>query len=167
MTVRSSKFKSLFSSKKQDWRTPKALYRQLDAEFNFDFDPCPVNPSFNGLVVAWKDRNFVNPPYNEVEKWIQKGFFEFKKGKLVVFLVAARTDTKWFHRYVLPHAKEIRFLKGRLKFSGCKDSAPFPSMVIVFGERKEPFANRKTLSFSLYPSTTTTTTQQQHTYNNS
>jgi len=130
-----SKFTSLFSSKRQDWRTPEALYRQLDAEFNFDFDPCPVNPSFDGLLIGWRKRNFVNPPFNEVAKWIKKGFNESLKGKLVVFLVAARTDSPWFHRYVLPYAKEVRFLKGRLKFSECKEPAPFPSMVVVFNGR--------------------------------
>jgi len=129
------KFSSLFASKKQDWRTPEALYRQLDAEFHFNFDPCPTDPTFNGLHIAWKERNFVNPPYSEVARWVQKGFNESLKGKLVVFLVAARTDTQWFHKYALKYATEIRFIKGRLKFRGAKDSAPFPSCVIVFDGR--------------------------------
>ena len=122
----------LFSSQKQNWRTPERFYKELDQEFHFDFDPCPANPTFNGLQIPWKDRNFVNPPYRDVAKWIKKGVGETKLGKLVVFLVAARTDAPWFHEYVLPYAKEIRFIKGRLRFSGHKGPAPFPSMIIVF-----------------------------------
>ena len=124
--------KTLFSSLTDDWNTPDSLYKRLDDEFNFNFDPCPSNPTFNGLMIDWKERNFINPPFKQVAKWIKKGYEESFKGKLCVFLVASRTDTKWFHKYVLPFAKEIRFIKGRLKFSGYKNSAPFPSCVIIF-----------------------------------
>jgi site-specific DNA-methyltransferase (adenine-specific) len=127
----------LFSSLKQDWKTPKEFYEGLKKEFNFDFDPCPVNPTFNGLEIEWGKRNFINPPYNEVSKWIKKGYEESLKGKLCVFLTASRTDTRWFHDYVLPYAKEIRFIKGRLKFDDYNNSAPFPSVVIVFDGRKK------------------------------
>jgi len=127
--------KVMFSSLRQDWRTPKKLYTGLNQEFNFDFDPCPPNPKTDGLNVAWGQRNYVNPPYSEVSKWIEKGVEESLKGKLVVFLTASRTDTRWFHDYALKYAKEIRFIKGRLKFSGYKNSAPFPSCVIIFDGR--------------------------------
>lgn len=128
----------LFSSARHDWRTPKAIYEDLNGEFNFNFDPCPPNPSFDGLQIEWKERNFVNPPFRDVAKWIAKGYEESVKGKLVVFLVASRTDTRWFHDYVLPHAKEIRFIKGRLLFGDPKDvskRAPFPSCIIIFDGR--------------------------------
>jgi site-specific DNA-methyltransferase (adenine-specific) len=108
----------------------------LDIEFDFDMDPCPVNSTFDGLQVQWwGERNFINPPYKDVAEWIKKGYEESLKGKLCVFLVAARTDTRWFHNIVLPYAKEIRFIKGRLKFSGSKNSAPFPSMIVIFDGR--------------------------------
>jgi site-specific DNA-methyltransferase (adenine-specific) len=77
-----------FSSLRLDWKTPKAVYQVLDAEFSFDFDPCPVNPQFDGLSVEWGESNFVNPPYGrELPKWIEKGFKEWRKGKTVVFLI--------------------------------------------------------------------------------
>lgn len=124
----------MFSSLKQDWKTPKDFYEGLNKEFNFDFDPCPPNPNFNGLYVDWKNSNFINPPYNEIAKWLAKGYQEVLKRKNCVFLIPSRTDTKWWHEYVMK-ADEIRFIKGRLKFSGHKNSAPFPSCIVVFRSR--------------------------------
>ncbi len=127
--------KILFSSQRSNWRTPKKFYQELDKEFDFDFDPCPPNPEFNGLKMKWKERNFVNPPYGrEIGKWLKKGFQEAKNGKLVVFLIPSRTDTKWWHDFVMK-ANEIRFIKGRLKFDDFKNSAPFPSCVVIFKSR--------------------------------
>lgn len=121
-----------FSSVNMKWQTPDDTYGELNKEFNFDFDPCPVNPQFDGLSVSWGRSNFVNPPYgNALGLWIKKGFEEAQKGKTVVFLIPSRTDTKWWHNYVMK-ANEIRFIKGRLKFKGAKNSAPFPSAIIIF-----------------------------------
>jgi site-specific DNA-methyltransferase (adenine-specific) len=104
----------------------------LNDEFQFTFDPCPSNPTFDGLSVEWGESNFVNPPYGrKIGKWLKKGFEESKKGRVVVFLIPSRTDTKWWHDYVMK-AKEIRFIKGRLKFKGATNSAPFPSAVVIF-----------------------------------
>ena len=128
--------KGLMSSIKQDWTTPKDFYNKLNKEFNFDFDPCPTNPSFDGLKIEWKERNFVNPPYNSQKDWILKAIEESKKGKLSVLLIPARTDTKVFHEYIYGKY-EIRFIKGRLKFGGGKGSAPFPSMLVIIKELKE------------------------------
>jgi len=122
---------NLFKSQRLDWNTPKAVYQILDAEFNFDFDPCPKNPKFNGLEIEWKKKNFVNPPYGrEIVDWVNKGIEEFKKGKTIVFLIASRTDTIWWHK-LMNHASEIRFIKGRLKFDDHKNSAPFPSAIVI------------------------------------
>ena len=137
-----------FSSLRQDGKTPKDLYEKLDQEFNFDFDPCPLNTHvklentlfpeenvtevYNGLTVEWGKSNFVNPPYSDIKEWIEKSYLEYTKGKIIVLLVPSRTDTKWFHKYVLPYASEIRFCKGRLRFGDAKNSAPFPSMIIIF-----------------------------------
>lgn len=122
---------NLFKSFRLNWRTPKAVFQVLDAEFDFDFDPCPSDPSFDGLVVDWGERSFVNPPYGrEIVKWVDKAVDEYGRGKLVVMLVASRTDTRWWHK-LMREACEIRFIKGRLKFDDQANSAPFPSAIII------------------------------------
>ncbi len=135
--------RGLFSSIRTDWKTPKALYQALDAEFCFDYDPCPTVPKINGLVGDWGNINFVNPPYGrEIKKWIQKGYLEFLKGKTVVFLLPSRTDTAWWHDFVMK-ATEIRFIRGRLKFDDQKNPAPFPSAIAVFKSDKYGKQNRQ------------------------
>jgi len=126
----------LFTSLRGDWKTPRTLYQALEAEFNFDFDPCPVKANFNGLETDWGSVNFVNPPYGRhITKWIQKGYEQYLKGKTVVFLIPSRTDTRWWHDYIL-NADEIRFIRGRLKFDDQKNPAPFPSAIVVFRPKK-------------------------------
>jgi len=128
--------RGLFTSLRGDWKTPKALYQALDAEFNFDFDPCPPKPKIDGLQTEWGNKNFVNPPYGrEINKWIQKGFLESLKGKTVVFLIPSRTDTRWWHSYIMK-ADEIRFIRGRLRFDDQKNSAPFPSAIAIFKTKR-------------------------------
>lgn len=125
----------LFKSQKLDWKTPDEVYKQLDKEFNFDFDPCPSGKLQFGksaFSLLWGKSNFVNPPYGRtIGKWLAKGYEESQDGKIVVFLIPSRTDTKWWHNYVMK-ADEIRFIKGRLKFKGAKHSAPFPSAIVIF-----------------------------------
>ena len=124
------------------WKTPKYVYDYLDREFFFIFDPCPSNPQWNGLKMKnWSAMNFVNPPYGrkELPKWIKKGIEEQKKKHYSVFLIPSRTDTKWFYK-MFENASEIRFVVSRIKFVGAKNSAPFPSMIVVFGP-KERFNN--------------------------
>ncbi len=130
--------KVLFSSASEEWATPSDVYAILDAEFHFDFDPCPLWGNVDGLAslfVPWAGRRvFCNPPYgNKMHKWLQRGL----EADLAVFLIPARTDTRWFHEIVLPKAKEIRFIKGRLKFGGAENSAPFPSMIVVFQQHEK------------------------------
>lgn len=133
----------LFSSKSEVWATPQYLFDRLDAEFHFTLDPCalPENakctkyftPDDDGLKQDW-DRNtvFCNPPYGrKIGDWVKKCHDEWKKGCTVVLLIPARTDTKYFHEYIY-HKAEIRFLKGRLKFGKATNSAPFPSMIVVY-----------------------------------
>ena len=123
--------KGLFTSLRLDWRTPQALYQELDEEFHFDHDPCPYSASLDGLVMPWGKRNFVNPPYGrQVGKWVKRGWEVAHEGALVVMLLAARTDTRWFHDYILGQS-EIRFIKGRLHFDE-KGPAPFPSAIVIF-----------------------------------
>jgi len=123
----------MFSKKTDDWSTPKDFYQELDKEFNFDFDPCPLRSTTDGLSIDWNGSVFINPPYSNIKAFLEKGITELSKGnaKQLVYLVPARTDTKWFHDLVY-NKSEIRFIKGRLKFGDSKNSAPFPSMLIIF-----------------------------------
>lgn len=128
-------------SKSDSWSTPSTIKQKLQDEFNFDdFDPCPLNdnPDFDGLKIEWANKVFVNPPYSKLKTtkkgglgWIEKGHQEAQKGKLIVFLIPARTDTKWFHEIILKNNYEVRFIKGRLKFGDKKGSAPFPSILVI------------------------------------
>ena len=132
----------MFSSKTDLWETPKDLFDKLNNEFHFTLDVCatPENAkcdSFytkeqDGLSQPWKGVVWCNPPYGkQIGSWVRRGFFASLSGNTVVMLLPARTDTRWFHEYIYGKA-EIRFIRGRLKFGGSKNSAPFPSMVVVF-----------------------------------
>lgn len=140
--------KALFSSQRSDWETPQDLFERLDEEFHFTLDPvaseeCHKCSRFftekqDGLLQPWTgERVFCNPPYGrKIGDWAKKACEEAQNpDTIVVMLLPARTDTRWFHRYIYGKA-EIRFLKGRLKFGKAKNSAPFPSMVVIW-ERKE------------------------------
>ena len=104
---------------KDDWATPDYVYRALDNEFSFNFDPCPLHSTFDGLSIEWKERNYINPPYSLKLKtaFVQKAIEESKRGKLCVMLLPVSTSTKIFHEVIYPNA-EIRFIKGRVKFEG-------------------------------------------------
>ena len=105
---------------KDDWVTPDYVYDPLNLEFDFQFDPCPINNTFNGLVIPWSERNFINPPYSRLlkEAFVKKAIEESKKKKLCVMLLPVSTSTRLFHDYILPNADEIRFVKRRIKFIG-------------------------------------------------
>ena len=135
----------MFSSKTDLWYTPVDFYEGLNREFNFTLDPCSTHENAkcakhfteddNGLLQNWGGEVvFCNPPYGRVLKdWVKKASDEAKKpNTTVVMLIPARTDTTYFHDYIYNKAKEIRFIRGRLKFGGSKNAAPFPSMVVVF-----------------------------------
>lgn len=115
----------LFSKKSDNWSTPPEIL----ARFKGYFDPCPLNPKWDGLNIAWKKYNFVNPPYSEIALWLNKAERELVKGHRSVFLIPARTDTRWFHD-IIYRVYRIEFIKGRLKFGNSKNSAPFPSMLV-------------------------------------
>lgn len=133
---------------KDNWATPKNFYEKLNNEFNFDFDPCPleldkITPEKDGLLIEWGNRNYINPPYsrNLKEAFVIKAINESKKGKLCVMLLPVSTSTKLFHDYIQPNAQEIRFVRGRISFEGIntkgemvgKGSKPMhDSMVVIF-----------------------------------
>jgi phage N-6-adenine-methyltransferase len=135
----------LFSSGKDDWETPQDVFEKLDKEFNFTLDPCCVpetakcekyyTPIEDGLLQDWGGETaFVNPPYSSGQQdlWVKKCFEESRKpNTTVVALLPARTDTRRFHDYIYGKA-EIRFIKGRIRFVGAGNSAPFPSMIAIW-----------------------------------
>ncbi len=136
--------KGMMSSNTDNWATPQLFFDELNKEFCFTLDVCAnynnhkcpkyFDDVVDGLKQNWgSDTCFMNPPYGrEIGKWVKKAhetssFF----GNTIVGLLPARTDTKWFHDYIYGKA-EIRFVRGRLKFGDSKNSAPFPSMVVVW-----------------------------------
>ena len=128
----------MMSSKRQDWKTPKNVYDELNKEFKFDFDPCLVSTNtihpIDMLGSSWAGKSiFVNPPYKYLAKWIEKCYQEWKKGKIIVMLIPVRTDTKAFHKFIY-HNVELRFIKGRLCFDDSRTGAPFPSMIVIFNK---------------------------------
>lgn len=135
----------LFSSQSNEWATPQGFFNELDREFGFTLDPCalPENakcgkfytPEMDGLAQDWNNHTvFCNPPYGRsIAQWVRKCWQESRKPDTdVVLLIPARTDTIYFHKYIYGIAKEIRFIKGRLRFGNSRNGAPFPSMVVVF-----------------------------------
>lgn len=141
---------ALLSSKNMSWCTPVAFFKELDQEFHFDLDPAASDksakcanyftPADDGLKRDWGGCCvFCNPPYGRnINEWVRKGYEESQKpGTTVVMLIPARTDTSYYHDYIFGgKADEVRFLRGRLKFTdedgNAKDAAPFPSAVIVW-----------------------------------
>lgn len=136
----------MFSSKTDMWATPQWFFDELDKEFHFTLDACAVkenakceqffSPEDDGLKQEWLGTVWCNPPYGRaIGNWVKKAS---ESKTTVVMLLPARTDTKWFHDYIYKKA-EVRFIKGRLKFGGEKENAPFPNMVVVFrnGEAEE------------------------------
>jgi site-specific DNA-methyltransferase (adenine-specific) len=133
----------ILKSRREDWETPQHLFDSLNKEFGFTLDPCATSEtakcakyyteSEDGLTQDWTGEVvYCNPPYGrKQDAWIRKCCEHGAQGGVAVMLLPARTDTARFHDFILGKA-EIRFLRGRLKFGKAADSAPFPSMVVVF-----------------------------------
>lgn len=137
--------RGLFTSERQDWETPIALFRQLDAEFGFEVDVCATrkntkcavffSPEIEGLSQPWRGVCWMNPPYGSaIPTWMAKAYRSSLEGATIVCLVPARTDTRWWHDFAM--RGEIRFLQGRLKFGNGKNSAPFPSAIVIFRPKR-------------------------------
>jgi site-specific DNA-methyltransferase (adenine-specific) len=141
-----SNLKPLMSSKSMEWETPQGFFDKLNGDFLFTLDPCATKETAkcaqyytkedDGLTKDWQGEVvFCNPPYGRaVKDWVKKCSQEGKKeNTVVVMLIPARTDTKYFHEYIYKQNNvEIEFIKGRLKFGDSKNSAPFPSMLVIF-----------------------------------
>jgi site-specific DNA-methyltransferase (adenine-specific) len=138
----------MFSSKTGEWSTPQDFFDKLNWRFGpFDLDPCAnatntkcktfFTEEDDGLSQSWQGHTvFVNPPYGRgIDAWIKKGYEEAQDSDTkVVMLIPARTDTKYWHDYVMK-AEMVFFIKGRLKFGSQTNSAPFPSAVAIFSKR--------------------------------
>jgi len=136
--------KGMYSSDRPDWETPQDFFDRLDRIYEFTLDVCATDentkcdqyltPEIDGLSQSWAGEVcWLNPPYGrEIGKWVEKAYSETKNGNCkVVALLPARTDTKWWHRYVMK-AATIGLVKGRLSFVGGESAAPFPSAVAFF-----------------------------------
>lgn len=131
----------MFSNTGDDRSTPQWLFDLLNNQYDFNIDAaankhntkCPVyfNEESDGLKQVWRetDRLFINPPYSKVRDWVAKSA---ANSALSVQLVAARTDTRWWHDFVFNGADWVLFYKGRLKFNGMKTPAPFPSAIVGY-----------------------------------
>ena len=123
-------------SRHDNWSTPKDIYDDLNSEFQFNDDPCPLfglENGLDGLTREWGTRTFINPPYRrgEVDRWVEKAYTESAKGKTVVALLRLDPTTKWFKKYIRGKA-EVRLVCNRLKFGDEKRGAAFASMVVVW-----------------------------------
>lgn len=137
-----------FSSATNEWATPQDFFDRLNKQFNFTLDPCatPENAKCekffteedDGLTQDWGGhRVFCNPPYGRgLKDWVRKAYEESKKGALVVMLIPARTDTSYWHEFIVGGGADIRFLRGRLKFGDGANSAPFPSALVMWWGRE-------------------------------
>jgi site-specific DNA-methyltransferase (adenine-specific) len=137
------------------WATPDYIFSPLDIEFGFTLDPCCTietakcakfyTPSEDGLIQDWSgERVFVNPPYSRgnIDKWVKKCFLESSAMQtIVVALIPVSTSAKWFHEWVLNKA-ELRFYRGRIRFVGAPFTAPFSSVLAIYGGRKTQIFNR-------------------------
>jgi len=142
-----------FSRASDEWETPQEFFDELDREFRFSLDVCATSENrktsayfdmqTDGLSQNWGQRVcWMNPPYSQLRLWMEKASLSAKLGAIVVCLIPSRTDTRAWHGYVWDETKhaarpgvEVRFIKGRLKFGGCENSAPFPSAIIIFRPR--------------------------------
>ncbi|MUV13564.1 DNA N-6-adenine-methyltransferase [Noviluteimonas gilva] len=123
------------------WATPQDFFDTLNAEFGFELDVCATDENAkcaryftatnDGLAQEWRGVCWMNPPYGRViGDWMRKAYESAQAGATVVCLVPSRTDTRWWHDYAMKG--EIRYVRGRLKFGGSKNSAPFPCAVVIF-----------------------------------
>ncbi len=143
----------LFSSKKQDWRTPPHVFRFFNEKYQFQLDAAAspsnalcerfISPETDALSVPWSAQTvWLNPPYGRgVGRWVEKAYREAQAGRTVGVLIFARTDTRWWHDYVMK-ALVVYLVRGRLKFFGddgeSTNSATAPSCFVVFGKYPRP-----------------------------
>lgn len=123
-----------YGKKNDDVKTKRDFKEQIYKKYKINFDPCPYQcKKFDGLKIKWKSRNFVNPPYSNIRKWIEKALHERKKRNCrSVFLLPVRTGNLYWHELIFPHAKNIRFLRKGVYYEGYDKPAPFDSALVIF-----------------------------------
>jgi phage N-6-adenine-methyltransferase len=136
--------RGMFTSVTDEWETPREFFDAVNAVYHFDLDVCATHVNAkckcyftkaeDGLTQMWSGICWMNPPYGrEISLWVRKAYeSSLEAGTVVVCLLPARTDTRWWHDYVIAYAESVRFIRGRLRFSG-KGPAPFPSALVMFG----------------------------------
>jgi phage N-6-adenine-methyltransferase len=144
-TERTPLNQGLFTSNRGDWETPVEVFQELDREFGFELDVCATasnakcsaffSPEIDGLKQPWRGRCWMNPPYGrDIGLWMEKAYHSSLQGATVVCLIPARTDTRWWNEWAM--RGEIRFLRGRIRFVGALDDAPFPSAIVIFRPKR-------------------------------
>ena len=123
---------SQFQGKDQLAQTPTEVMVELVSEFGLLNDVCPPNYTRDMLVNEWESVNYMNPPYNNIPKWLDKAIEQWKMNKTVVALLPARTNSGWFHEKILPYATEIRFIRNGIRFKGYKKKSPFPLCLVIY-----------------------------------
>lgn len=135
----------LFFPKRDSVQTDPEFYKQLDAVFHFDFDPCPhTQPPWNGLEVDWGTSNFVNPPFSQIGKWLEKAVKEMEKGKLSVVLVPCRPNTRYWQQWVFPWVSTFHFLD-KIGFVGFTRPIPIPMVLLVYDPAHTPHPFEETV----------------------
>lgn len=135
---RTSTHKLGFFDKNDDIETPRQLYQSLNDLHHFDFDPCPKDADFDGLCCEWGNRNFVNPPFSQIKKWLKKGIQELEKGKDSLFLLTLRTNSKYWINFVYPYASQITLILDKVCFEGYEKPFPVPLVLIHFDHANPP-----------------------------
>lgn len=122
--------------------TPDYLYGRLNSIYRFDFDPCPLNFTKDGLSTDWGKRNFVNPPFSKIARFLDKAIIEMGKGNFSLFLVTTRTQSQYWERFVYPYATEFILLRP-ITFQGYDHPFPIPCCLLEFDPNKKPFFESK------------------------
>ena len=138
---------ALLRSDRSDWRTPAHVFAALHGEFAFTLDGAAYPDGRDALLPRWcgdvarahwrGERVYCNPPYGRAQRaFVDKA----PEAALAVLLLPARPDTRSWHEGIFPTASEIRFVRGRIRFVGAAQTAPFPSAVVIWrgGARHGP-----------------------------
>jgi site-specific DNA-methyltransferase (adenine-specific) len=140
-------------SEKDLWETDPELYKVLNNVYRFTLDPCCVKetakcnkfytPIENGLIQDWTNEVvFMNPPYSRgnIDKWIEKAYNESLKRAVIVALIPVSASAKWWHKYVIGKC-DLVYIQGRVKFVGAESTAPFSSVLAIYGDKNNDFFN--------------------------
>lgn len=145
---------------KFNFKTPDSILNYIKERWGEFFDPCPLFATFDGLNIEWKKLNYCNPPFDNIEGFLEKTIFELAKGNTTIFLCPIRSNTKYWKRYVYPYASEYILISEKVKFISYEDNGeasdkkndgfPIPIVMLVFDPKRTPVKNNS-IAFSLIP----------------